>query len=103
MADIEIEPAVAVVVEKRRGDAPSAVVDTAGLRHVAERAVAVVAPQLVPAEVGQIEIDAAVVVDIAGGDAHPISIRLDSTCLSDVREIQRARSVSADLQIASVH
>src|SRR5580765_2178430 len=88
VADEQIEPAVAVVVNPRRGHAPSAFArlvprelrrDKATLcRHVSERAVAVVPPELVWTELGKKQIDAAVAVEVAHGHAHTAVMRHDA-------------------------
>ncbi len=67
--DVEVEPAVAVVVEERRAEAPEVDQGAANRRGVAERAVAVVEVQDVGAEVRQVEVGLAVIVDVAHGHA----------------------------------
>ena len=75
VADEQVEPAVAVVVDERRRHAPAAAIVRAGLlRDVGERAVAVVAEQLAAAEAREVEVDAAVVVEVAGRDAHAVRV-----------------------------
>ena len=101
VADVQIEPAVTVVVEKRRRDAPAGIVGPAGARDVGERPVAVVVEQLVRAEVGEVEIDAAVVVDVAA--AAPIDSRgLDAALRRDVGEAERSAAVGPDLKIVAI-
>jgi DNA-binding response OmpR family regulator len=74
--DEQIEPAVAVVIAKARARRPAAVAGDAHLLgDVGERAIAVVAIQPVLAEVRDEEIDAAVVVEIARGDAEALTAR----------------------------
>ena len=95
VADVEIEPAVAVVVEKGRRHPPAGAVGAAGSGHVGEGAVAVVLYRAVLAEKRQVEIDAAVVVEVAGGDAHPVAARVDAALLGDVGEVQGAGPVGS--------
>ena len=71
-------------------------------RHVGKRAVAVVPEQLIRSEVRQVEVDAAVVVEVPCRDAHPIPARVDAAPLGHVGEPQRARAVRVDLQIVAV-
>ena len=60
--------------------------------HVGERAVAVVSKQLVRPEVGHVEIDPAVVVEVAGRRAHAVAGRDDAAAIGHVGE---AKSRSA--------
>src|SRR5262249_56252989 len=75
VADEQIQPAVAVVVDEGCGNTPSAFARAAtaselrrdrlrpktAIGYIGERAVAVVAEELIAAEVGQVDVDAAVV------------------------------------------
>ena len=89
VADEEVEPAVAVVVEKRgRHPPPVGIVRAALFRHVRERPVAVVPEHPVPLESGQIEVDPAIVVDVAGRDAHAVPARVQPALGRHVRESQ---------------
>ena len=103
VADVQIEPAIAVVVDERRQTRsnPGSSVPLC-LRHVGERSVAVVAEHLVRSEVGEVEVDAAVVVDVARRHAHAVPARVDPARIGHVGEPQRARPVGADLQVVSV-
>ena len=77
--DVQIQPSVPVDVHKRRGRAPGRMVGSATRRPIREGAVAVVVPQLVGrVELGQVQIDAPVVVDVARGDAHPVAAGSDA-------------------------
>ena len=102
VADEEIEPTVAVVVEERRGGAEPAIVDARRRGHVAEGAVAVVPEQLIRPQVGEVEVDPAVVVEVAGGDADAVPGGLDAGALGDVDEAERARAVGARLEVVAV-
>ena len=69
VCDVQVEAPVGVVVPEGRRRAPARVSE-AGLRgHVRERPVAVVAVEGVGPEVGQVQVDEAVVVHVGG--AHP--------------------------------
>ena len=84
--DVEVEVAVAVVIEEggpRRPGGPSAAEASFGL---AERAVAVVEVQDVGAEVGQEEVGEAVVVHVAGGHAVAEPPVADAGPVGDVLE-----------------
>ena len=50
---------------------------------------------MVRAEVRQIQIDTAVVVEVAGGDAHPVVSRVDPALRGHVGEVQLARAVGS--------
>ena len=54
--------------------------------RIAERAVAVVAQQLIRSELGDIQIDAAVVVVVAGRGAHAVAAHVDAALFGDVGE-----------------
>ena len=99
VSDEEVQPSVSIDVHEGRRDAPSGARGATLLRHVGERAVTVVAEQLVRSEVGDVEIDAAIVVEIAGRHAHAISARVDPAPGGHVGESQRAAAVGVNLQI----
>ena len=94
VADVEIEPAVAVVVDEGgryaessgRADAPLG-------RRLGERAVAAIDVQLVRAVVGQEQVGPAVVVHVARRHAQAIAVRLDAAVRGDVGEAQPPRAV----------
>ena len=62
-----------------------------------ERAVAVVAEQLVRAEIRQQKIDPAVVVDVSRGHAQAVLIGVDAARVGHIGEPQRARAVGVHL------
>ena len=68
----EIEPAVRVVIEERGARAPAGSGDAGRRRHVAKAPAPVVLEQHVPPEVRDIQVGVAVVVVIAGRDAHAV-------------------------------
>src|SRR6185295_265637 len=89
--DVEIEPAVAVVVEERGAHAPAVVVGACLLRDVAEPGIAVragtlVVPELVRAHAGDVEIGAAVVVVVSGGGSHAVGAAAQAAAPGDVGE-----------------
>src|SRR5262245_9505503 len=102
VADIQVEPAVTIDVHESSRHTPADTVGTAHLRDVAERAVTIVAEHLIAAEIRQIQIDAAVVVEVAGCDAHPVVARDDSALIGHVREMQLTCSVGTNLQVIAV-
>ena len=101
VAHVQIEPSIAVVVHERGRHSPAGIIRPALLRDVGKRSVAVVAEQLVPSEIGEVEIDAAVVVEVAGRHPHAIPTGVDPALLGHIREMQRARPVGVDLQVIS--
>src|SRR5687767_4996967 len=68
--DKQIEIAVAIDIRKRTTGAPDRRGDTGRFRDVDERAVTVVPVQQVGADVGDVEVDPSVVVNVAGARAH---------------------------------
>ena len=102
VADEQIEPAVAVVVEERSGRAPLPVIAAALGGHVGEGTASVVAQQVVGAEVEQVQIEVAVVVVVAGHDTHVVRGRPEACALRDVGESQEPRAVGADLEVVAV-
>ena len=95
--DVKVESAVAVVVEEGGRRAPARIPEpgTGRGRDVFEAAVAPVAPQLVPAVAGEVEIDVTVFVDVTSRDAVAISNLSktpvgESTVGSDVAEAEAA-------------
>ena len=71
-------------------------------RHVGERAVAVVVQQHRAAEAGAIEVHEAVVVVVAGRDAHAVGLDVDAAGGGDVGEVQRARAVGRHREVVAV-
>ena len=72
MATNEIDVAVVVDVGERAAGAEQARSDTGRLRDIAERAVPVVVIQHVRTEVGDVEVNAIVVVVIGRAGAHAV-------------------------------
>ena len=101
IADVQVQPSIAVVVEERRGDAPSRDVSAALFRYVGERSIAVITKQLVAPEIRDVQVDAAIVVEIGCGDTHAVPAGIDSALFGDVGEIERARSVRVHHQVIS--
>ncbi len=93
VADEEVEVAVAVVVEERARRRPLLLVAAdAGRRgDVGEaRAGVLVAQQLVGADRGDEQVDVAVVVVVAGGDARAVEREIDARLAAHVAEAARA-------------
>src|SRR5439155_24539420 len=67
--DIEIQVAVGVSIKERTPCAPAAGRDAGAGRHILERAVATVAEQRVRTPIGDVEIEAAVAVEITDARA----------------------------------
>ena len=97
MPDEQIQPAVAVDVDERRRHAPARVACPADRGHIGEGAVAVVLEQLVVAELCDVQVDAAVVVEVAGRDAHSVAVA--SMPLSSVTSVKCRPVPSGLLQI----
>src|SRR6185436_10327550 len=91
VGDVEVEPPVAVVVHEGGGHREPAVVRPALVRDVGERAVVIVAVQLIRSEVREVEIDPTVVVDVAGSDTHSVRVRMDPAPGGDVGELHARR------------
>ena len=70
--DDQIQPPVAVVVNEARACAPSGATHAGLGRNIGERAVAVVVIKNISTEVCDQEVDIAIVVVVACGDAHSI-------------------------------
>ena len=99
VADVQVQPPVAVVVHEGGGNAPPVVVRAALPRHLDECAVAVVPEELVAAEVRQVDVDPAIVVDVPGRDAHAVPVRVDAALVRDVGESQDAGAIGRHDQI----
>ena len=99
--DEQVEIEVAVVVGGRRRDAPARVAGAARLGPVAERAVALVAPELVPAQVQDVEVHPAVVVEVGRHHAHAVAEGRDAALLGDVDEADRGAAIG-ELQVVAV-
>ena len=93
IADVQVQPTIAVVVNERRRDAPSRDVSATLLRYVGKRPIAVIAKELVPSEIRHVQIDTAIVVEIRCGDTHAVPVRVDAALPGDVCEVQRTRPV----------
>ena len=70
---VQIQPAVSIQVEHRDRCGPRRVVDSRRGGDVPERAIALVQEQAIGAEVAEIHVGVAVVVDIADGHAHAVT------------------------------
>ena len=73
MSDEQVERTVAVVVHERGARAPARARDAGLRRDVDETAVAVVSQQHVVAEIRHVQIGEAIVVEVAGRHAHPVT------------------------------
>ena len=94
--DDQIQKPVAIQIDPRRAGGPPASRDAGLLRHVGERAVAVVVVELVAAIGGYIKILESVVVVVADGNAHAVSGSLQAGLLGDVLESSRPVSDGKD-------
>src|SRR5687768_15223684 len=72
VGDEQVEVVVAIDVEERAARAPHRRVGAAGSGHLRELAVTGVAIEGVRSDVGDVEIDASVVVIVAGARAHSV-------------------------------
>jgi lactate dehydrogenase-like 2-hydroxyacid dehydrogenase len=86
-ADEQIEPAVAIVVCEAAAGRPAAGSDASLLRDVGERAVAVVAIQVVAADGGDVEILTAVAIHVRRADAHAPARVADACAIRHVLEL----------------
>ena len=86
MGDEEIEPAIVVVIEPERARRKSAVGDAGRLRDVGEPARAHVLEQPIAAESREVDVDAAVVIEVGRGGADPVQLNLESRSARDVGE-----------------
>src|SRR6516162_2291904 len=102
VADEEIEPAIAVKIDEGGTAAPPENVGAALRSDIGEGAIAVVAPQLIVAEIGDVEIDPAIVVKVAGGDAHSVAEGADATLLGDIGELEGDRAVRVTDRVVAV-
>ena len=79
VGDEEVEVSVAIDVDERAARAPQRRAGPAGVGHLGEPAAAGIAIEGVRADVGDVQVDQAVVVDVAGARPHPVA------AVSDVR------------------
>ena len=101
--DVEIEIAVAVVVEEAGTDRPAlSAADARPGGDILEGAIAAVAPQLVGAEVGEEDVDMAVAVDVTGRDAHAVAGGVQAARCRDVGETQLALAVRQLVAVETV-
>ena len=82
----QVEEAVAIVVEKGGAGAPAGAGDPCTRGDVGEMAVAVSFQQYVRAEIGDVQIDVAVVVEIACCDPHSVIADIGAAAGRDVLE-----------------
>src|SRR5687768_4485076 len=68
----KIEVAIAIEIREGAASAPQRRPDTSGSGHISEHAVAAVAVQNVRSEVRDVQIDPAIVVEVARARAHPV-------------------------------
>ena len=84
--DIQVQPAVTIVVKEHGGTRPAVYGDARRVGDVLERPVSAIAVQPVPPIVGHIHVQITVVVDIADGDAHPVPAIAQAALLGHVHE-----------------
>ena len=84
--NVEVQPAVAVIVREGGAGAPPGVSNPRGLRDVGERAIAVVAIQCVAAVIADVKVRPAIVVVVAGSNTHAPAISRNTRRLGDVSE-----------------
>src|SRR5215203_3475145 len=72
VGDEQIEVAVTVDVEERAARAPERRIGAARVRHFAEPAMTSIPIQRVWSDVGDVQVDQAIVVVVAGAGAHPV-------------------------------
>ena len=102
VADVQVQPAVAVVVDEGGRDAPAPIIRACSRGHVRERAVAVVAQQVIGAQPGPVDVDPAVVVDVAGSHSHAVAADVETASGRHVGEAQRPRAVRVHAQVVPV-
>ena len=88
VADVQVEPAVTVVVEEDGRHAEAEVVDSRGYRGVLEAPAPEVAEEPVGAQVRQVEIDPAVPVVVGRGDSDVVARLVESDLRRDVGEAE---------------
>ena len=100
--DEQIQPAVAVEVEKCRRHAPRRLVGAGLGGDVGERPVAPVAQHPIPPEARQVQIDPTVVVVVARRHTHAVAAGGQTALLRNVREAERTRPVRPNLEVVPV-
>ena len=77
--------------------------DARPLRDIGERAVSVVVEELIRrAEMGDEHVDESVVVEVAHGDTHAVTVRAQSGLLRNVGELGRARPIGIDDEVVVI-
>ena len=103
VAHEQVDETVTIEIKKRRRHAPRrGIVGAARCGNVGEGAVPVVVEHLVAAKSGEVQIDPAVVVDVADGDAHPVAARMNAARCGDVGEMERPRAIRLDFEIVAI-
>ncbi len=82
--DHQVEQAVVIKVYPRRAGGPAAASDSGCFGDVGERAVAIIAIELVAAERGHVDVLEAVIVVIADGNSHPVTGALQPCLFGDI-------------------
>ena len=92
VGDIEIEKAVAIIIEECCACPPlAAPCDARSCRHIGEGSIAVVMKELIGcAEMGDEYVDASVVVEVADRHTHAVSPRAESRRFCDVGELENS-------------
>jgi hypothetical protein len=85
----EIEVSVSIDVDKGAARAPQRSASPAGVGHFGKSPAAGIAIQGVRTDVGDVEIDEPVVVDVAGAGPHPVLAMLDSGLIGDVFKLRK--------------
>src|SRR5439155_11958498 len=82
----QVEPAVAVITDKRGRGAPAKQFHAGALGHFFEGAVAAIAQEPAAAVLRDVDIDKAVVIKIAHGHAHAVTGDIQARAGADVLE-----------------
>ena len=86
IADVQIQIAIAVVIEESGARSPTRVVNTGHVREIDEMAGALVSQQNVPPDAGDVQIDIAIVVVIARGHPHAVAADIGAAAGGNVLE-----------------
>src|SRR5262249_40979352 len=84
VADVDVEEPVEVVVEEADGGGPGVAADPGTRGPLGEASGAVVQVELVAAPVADVEIDVAVVIEIARGDAGAVPVLVEARSVGGV-------------------
>src|SRR5689334_22921120 len=76
VANIEVQPSIPIIIKKGRTDAPSGIICPGLFSDISKSSISVVSPHLVGSKISQVQINPAIIVEVARRHTHAIAMRV---------------------------